>query len=306
MNEITLTIIILVLIVMVYMVYILRYKTEQFQNNKKTLSYQEFKGFSDIDFQLHKEQKKIPKIVFRTGPFKLTNAPNVIKENLQNLVDQNPDYIQVYFDDDDCRNFIAEFFPEYILEYDVLIPTAFKADLWRLLVIYKYGGIYNDIGHMYITPIDEIVTDQGNIVLCIDDVNYRLKGIHNAFFASYPQSNVIKFLINVVITNIRNRTYGIDPLSITGPHAWAVGINEYLNRNINSDFEKGFKTDNWGNHITFVEYIAYKWKDPRNHIVNTKGIPCILTKFPDYYNVMYDKRNVLHYGDLWHSKQVYK
>lgn len=284
-------------------------RTEKLQNTKKTLSYHEFKELYNQEFeseiQSSLKNRSIPKIVFRTGPFKLANAPDVVKQNLQDLVDQNPSYTQIYFDDDDCRDFIMDNFPEYILEYDILIPTAFKADLWRLLVIYKYGGIYNDIGHKYITSIDKIVTEKDIMIFCIDDVNAPLIGIHNAFFASYPKSDIIKHLIKTIITNIRNRSYGIDPLSITGPHAWAVGINEYLNKNINSKFKRGIEIDNWGNQITFVEFIAYKWKDPRNHIINTRGTKCILSKFPDYYNIMYDKRNVLHYGELWHSRQVY-
>jgi mannosyltransferase OCH1-like enzyme len=285
-------------------------RSENFQNKSKTLSYQEFKELYPQEFdpivQVSIKQRTIPKIVFRTGPFKLTSAPEVMKEYLQKLVDQNPGYTQVYFDDDDCRNFINDYFPEYLPEYDVLIPGAFKADLWRALVIYKYGGIYNDIGHKYITPIDEIVTDQDNIIFCTDDEKLPLRGIHNAFFASYPKSEIIKHVLKTVITNIRNRSYGIGPLSITGPNAWLVGINKYLNRNINSPFNRGTETDDWGNQITFVEFIDYKWKDPRNHIINTRGTKCILSKFPDYYNVMYDNRNVKHYAELWHNRQVYK
>jgi len=56
------------------------------------------------------------------------------------------DCIHYLFNDADCRAFIAQEFPDDVLyAYDRLIPTAFKADLWRYCVLYKYGGVYLDI-----------------------------------------------------------------------------------------------------------------------------------------------------------------
>ena len=55
------------------------------------------------------------------------------------------DCIHYLFNDADCREFIArEYPPDVLMAYDRLIPTAFKADLWRYCVLYKYGGVYLD------------------------------------------------------------------------------------------------------------------------------------------------------------------
>ncbi len=55
------------------------------------------------------------------------------------------DCIHYLFCDSDCRSFIArEYPPDVLMAYDRLIPTAFKADLWRYCVLYKYGGVYLD------------------------------------------------------------------------------------------------------------------------------------------------------------------
>ena len=55
------------------------------------------------------------------------------------------DCIHYLFCDSDCRSFIArEYPPDVVMAYDRLIPTAFKADLWRYCVLYKYGGVYLD------------------------------------------------------------------------------------------------------------------------------------------------------------------
>lgn len=262
---------------------------------KQTLSYNEFK----YTYSPTKNNKVIPKIIFRTGPFKLKALPYIIQTHLDNLLKNNLDYTQVYFDDDDCRNFIEEFFPEYLPEYDVLIPTAFKADLWRLLVIYKYGGIYNDLGHYYITPISDIVTNTDQTILCIDDKSHPYTSLYNAFFATYPENRIIKYLIHHTINNIRNRIYGTNPLSITGPYAWGIAINNLLNNPPNSKLSKGMIYHN-DEIITFVEFL-----DSHKSVFNTFDIPCIITKFPDYYKIMYKDRNILHYGELWYNGQVY-
>lgn len=260
----------------------------------KTLSYNEFKHTYTPNYN-----KVIPKLVFRTGPFKLNKLPSIIQTHLDGIIKNNPQYTQVYFDDDDCRDFIKEFFPQYLPEYDILIPTAFKADLWRLLVIYKYGGIYNDLGHYYITPISDIVRKTDKTILCIDDKIHPYTALYNAFFASYPENKIIKHLINHTINNIRNRIYGINPLSITGPYAWGIAINDFLDKPSNSTLSKDtitYKDET----ITFVYF-----NDFDKSIFNTLDVPCIITKFPDYYKIMYNNRNVPHYGVLWSNNQVY-
>jgi mannosyltransferase OCH1-like enzyme len=292
----------LIIFIFILILYILNTKKETYENSieHKTLSYNEFKNN-----YTKTNNKVIPKIIFRTGPFKFDQLPDIVKKYFNNLIISNPDYTQVYFDDDDCRNFINEFFPEYLNEYDILIPTAFKADLWRLLVIYKYGGIYNDLGHIYKTPISTIVNHSDELILCVDDKTYGLSCLHNAFFASYPNHPIIKFLIDNIIHHIRTRYVGKDPLSITGPYAWAKIINKLLNRSIDTRFYKG-KMIHQNNKITFVEYISLDKSISFGHIINIFNQPCILNKFPNYYKIMYHNRKIPHYSRLYYNNLIYK
>lgn len=48
------------------------------------------------------------------------------------------------YDDNDCNQYISQLDNNDYLKviYHQLIPGAYKADLWRLLVLYEYGGIY--------------------------------------------------------------------------------------------------------------------------------------------------------------------
>lgn len=60
------------------------------------------------------------------------------------------DCIHYLFNDAECRAFIErEYPPDVLTAYDRLIPTAFKADLWRYCVLYKYGGVYLDVKYAW-------------------------------------------------------------------------------------------------------------------------------------------------------------
>ena len=278
----------------------------------KTLTYTRFKKIyrSDESFV----PKRIPRVIFRTGPFHMCKAPYTLLSYLENTVDRNPEYTQVYFDDDDCREFIREYYLEFLPYYDVLIPTAFKADLWRLLVLYKYGGIYNDIGHIYEKPVNALVDETDELVFALDFIKppemERVVGyskpdvfaLHNAFFACYPKHELIMAIIEHVVSNIRKRVYGTNPLEITGPIAWGRGLAQAID--LRSKISQGeYKLG--GHRVKFVNYYGYEFKDPRNNIAELDGTPVIQTKFPGYYDTMYKNTGNIHYDTLWQMRRVY-
>ena len=51
------------------------------------------------------------------------------------------------------RDFIAEHYPTILPHYDRLQIGAAQADLWRLLVLHKFGGVYLDIDAHQIWPL---------------------------------------------------------------------------------------------------------------------------------------------------------
>ena len=90
---------------------------------------------------------QIPANIFQTWqthtlPPQMFNAIKIIKK-------QNPRFNYYLFSDSDCRLFISKNFEPVVLNaYDRLIPGAYKADLWRYCILYKYGGIYLDIKYV--------------------------------------------------------------------------------------------------------------------------------------------------------------
>ena len=84
---------------------------------------------------------KIPLILYKTGPEEI--YCKILKCKYE------------YYNDEDCREFIETYFENKVLKaYDSLIPTAYKADLFRYCILYVKGGIYGDLTQTHLEYID--------------------------------------------------------------------------------------------------------------------------------------------------------
>jgi hypothetical protein len=174
------------------------------------------------------------------------------------------DCIHYLFHDAECRDFIArEYPPDVLMAYDRLIPTAFKADLWRYCVLYKYGGVYLDakLGGVTAGVLNEPAQAShgggggggggGVFVLERDAVGLwppGRHGIHNAFMITRPKNPILLECIYRIVSAAKNGQYargGLDDdysagwmtrtLFVTGPgllgDVWrgsvGVGLDSY-------------------------------------------------------------------------------
>lgn len=262
------------------------------------LSYHEFKT---------NNAKLIPHFIFRTSSVEKAKLCLEVLHVLQDSREINPEYVQVYFDDDDVLKFVQREFPKAIRAYKALVPGAYKADLFRLLVLYKYGGIYNDIGHRYLVPAHEVITNEDEFVAGVE-VNSQgsfAHAIYNGILAAYPHHPVIKAMIEQVVEDISYCRYGSDPLDITGPGALGRAMNVFFGANKGSGAEvggereairRGVYTKN-GHKLKFLEHSSGRER------LSLMGKDVIRTKFPGYYDKMYSPGE--RYKDLWAKKKVY-
>jgi mannosyltransferase OCH1-like enzyme len=248
-------------------------------------NYEKFK-------QNYVNQEGIPKYMIRTGPYELEDLPEDFYGLLIETKERNPAYQQVYFSDLDCLSFIRENYPQYLPEYEVLIPGAFKADLFRALFLYKYGGVYNDLGQRYFVPVSEIIEDR-EIVLVADIINFGKEGIFNGFMASRSGKPLLFCYIELMVKRIRERSYTDSMLCITGPGCFWDAFCMYYNysgpslRGVNRYEEIKII------HHSDAERILYD---------NDKLV--IKLKIYGYKDILY--KNKKHYGDLWLERNVYK
>jgi mannosyltransferase OCH1-like enzyme len=117
----------------------------------------------------------------------------------------NPTFSYRLFDDNECRAFIEKHFPADIVKaYDTLIPGAYKADLWRLCMLYMEGGIYLDVkfkpmgvGFDQMLDRDYFVKDIGG-------------GVYNAFMISHAKNQKLHDAIRKIVEHMyRSRSHAL-------------------------------------------------------------------------------------------------
>lgn len=106
--------------------------------------------------------QKIPKIIWQT--MKTNEVPAFMKSYADSWINLNPEYEYRFYDDSDIIAFLKKDFPEYLHGYRKLKYGASKADLWRYLIIYKYGGVYADMDCKCLRPLREWVSPHSSLV----------------------------------------------------------------------------------------------------------------------------------------------
>jgi len=114
---------------------------------------------------------------------------------------------------DEREAFVREHFPAEVLgAYQQLQIGAAQADLWRLLVLQKFGGVYMDIDAHLVWPLHWSVPPEAT------ELYLRIKTgeISNYFIASAPNSPRLQRVIDRVVQNIRERS-SENVYNLTGP-----------------------------------------------------------------------------------------
>lgn len=171
----------------------------------------------------------IPKIIWQTyKTSKFDNLPqNALLKSItwKNL---NPDFEHKYFNDDDIYNFVKEEYGQEMLDLmnSFKVPVM-KADLWRYLVIYKYGGVYADIDTECKKPLNEWFDLDKNMIVAPEN------GLHYVqyFFAAEAKSPVIKSVIDILVKRCSKINYDMPHFvhHYTGPGVFTDGIRSYFN-----------------------------------------------------------------------------
>ena len=223
----------------------------------------------------------IPCDIYQTWHTK--DLPPKMRERVELLKSQNPKFNHYLYDDNDCREFIKSHFREDVLDaYDRLIPGAYKADLWRLCILFIKGGIYLDIKLICVNGFRLIeLTEQNHFVR-----DRPPNSIFNTLISSQKGNMFLFKAIRRIVSNVQKRWYGSSPLSPTGPLLLGdVALRNNFN-GVNIDME----------HYKNGGYIIYK-----NRFV-------ISTEYPEYNEERtntYNKINTKRYDKLWEERAIY-
>jgi mannosyltransferase OCH1-like enzyme len=225
----------------------------------------------------------IPLKIFQT--WYSLDLPPVIASCVEELKEKNPEFEHILMDDEQCREFLENHYEEDVVNaFDQLIPGAYRADLWRYCILYVYGGIYLDIKYRCVNDFRLIDLTENEYF--VKDMDCSGKGVYNALMVSKPKNPKYLQFINRLVQNVKDRFYGEESLSVTGPNMLKqfFSVEEidglrYIHKNYNNRY---YIVDN-EKKINILK-IDNKYREEQKIYTNNKQ----------------------HYCHMWYKRQIYK
>jgi len=256
--------------------------------------YDKLKIIKSTNFEIKDSYNSvIPLNIYLTWGTK--KLPEKMLANVNRMKKLNPEFNVQLYDDNDCRKFIQNNFPEDILTaFNTLKPGAYKADLWRLCILYINGGIYIDIKFNSINNFKFIaLTEKEHLVL--DRPNAWKKGeigLHNALLVAKPKNILFLRCINKISENVKNKYYGFNCFYPTGPGLLGEEYVKMLRENkstinIQSELNK----------------LNLCLEDNEQIIFN--NVPIFKTSYKEYRDELKLFGKTLTYGEIYRLKQIY-
>jgi mannosyltransferase OCH1-like enzyme len=201
--------------------------------------------------------QKIPKLIWQTA--KSIPHPQS-HEYIKTWIDKNPEYEWLFMDDARCDQFIQDHFNQEFYNMYLSLPYGvMRADVWRVCVVYVYGGVYVDTDCECIVPIDQWINNC-SLVVAEEVPNGDLA---NFAFAAKPNHPALLSVINRFMELYNSESFmSADtptPIQNFGQYGFSDGVNRYLKDN-NSPNDKVFKycEQRFTNNKRKDSYIAHR------------------------------------------------
>lgn len=186
------------------------------------------------------------KIIWQTHECLYEELPELYISNSKTWIENFPDWDYRYSSSKDREIFIEEFYPQYLKLYKAIQPGIYKADFWRYLVIYEFGGLYADIDSIYSPNFLE----KDNPIDFTKDINVSINmkhGYPNAWIFAKPKNDIIFKVIEEMVLQCKK----LQKNEIVPDAMWvhATGPNMYtriINYNIDSVYLAVFPVEHGG------------------------------------------------------------
>jgi Glycosyltransferase sugar-binding region containing DXD motif len=199
--------------------------------------------------------RMIPKVVHTTGKTRCLSQP--FMDNLQQWKLQGHSFF--FHDDNAVDKLLQEFWPEFPQLQSMqhcMVSGAAKADLWRYLVLYRYGGIYADMDS---APGDLFFREDNTttIISSKDDgffVVERIGVLSQYFIATSPRHP----LMFIAVQQVFSRLLETDSIGdqyvpfVTGPGALKNAYIRFMGRTSGGKVTQGIHTSPTNRSITVV------------------------------------------------------
>ena len=158
-----------------------------------------------------------------------TNNTNLISKfkfySISTILNSLPYINYIFFNEEDRVNFINKKYPNIINLYNKVNVGAYKADLFRILYLYRYGGLYFDCKNILYKDIRDLLT--------YDEIFAKdlYQGICNGFIFCNSKNNIIlKNYLLSILYNFHKELYfkenEMGALEICGPLCFGKYIKD--------------------------------------------------------------------------------
>jgi len=169
----------------------------------------------------------ISKIIWQTYSDTWENLPDYIKVDANNWKDMNPDWDYKFYDEQARRDFIQTYYPEWYHHYEKIAIPFIRADFWRYLALYKFGGVYCDLDTYCTEPLSSWIDFDADMIATDSDHSDYGYAIETYALIVAPESKFMKAVVDKMIYRIENYLghgdYAVNTFH-TGPYMVAPAI----------------------------------------------------------------------------------
>lgn len=169
----------------------------------------------------------IPKIIWQTYKDPFDQLQPYMLDAVNTWKTLNPEYEYRYMDDSQAAQFILEEYGQEWHDLFVGLPVGvMRGDLWRYMIIYKYGGVYTDLDTECLNPINIWLNEEYEMIVCPETNLHFCQWT----FAASAGNPILKSVLDTIKEKLINPTYGSPHFvhTHTGPAVWTEGIMEAL------------------------------------------------------------------------------
>ncbi|UPQ88096.1 glycosyltransferase family 32 protein [Vibrio sinaloensis] len=168
-------------------------------------------AFSPARVRLSSE-KAIPRTIWQTNFTDQASLPVYLNYLFNRLMSLNCDYR--YVSTEARGEYLEKNAPTEVFNaYSRLTNGAAQADLWRLFVLYKEGGVYMDIDATLVRPLDKLLGEASELYIKVSNNTE----VTNYFIASAPGNPDLQETLDQVVYNINHYKPEMGVYHSTGP-----------------------------------------------------------------------------------------
>jgi Glycosyltransferase sugar-binding region containing DXD motif len=215
-------------------------KTEYENNPYRNVYVCEVPGYIPARLPLPSSSQKIPRVIFVSWMTRKLSYAQFT--SLMAILAHNPEYELIFMIDHEIDQYVCSNYPNYVAQFSKLQAGAARVDVWRMMVMYQYGGVYLDfdntaIGHIPIQGTESLAAT----VRC--DYTHSTKKVYGILehwsFAIVPRHPLINRTLEIIKRNILDPTLIESPelislvdsftMRLTGPVPFQQAFHELLN-----------------------------------------------------------------------------